>query len=197
MPELNVLLVCGAVLLAVFVCEAIYAGFFRDFGLVKFRLAFKVPGADAKTVWSTYFDGRNEWNSVTERLTYEVVSERPRVVRSTARLRGTNDVPVTTEWLLDIIKPERSCRATIVKVDGADVPTAEQTSEVFELTPGAEGTEVQVEAEIPVRGWLRVPMHRRYLNRIFADLQAACLRKAGVPFQAFERRWWFWTVRTG
>jgi hypothetical protein len=154
-----------------------------------------VPGTDARTVWATYFDGRNEWNSVTERLSYEVVSEAPRVVRSAARMRGTADKPVMSEWQLDVLEPERVCRATVLKVGGGDVPAAEQTSETFAVSAGANGTDVKVEAVIPVRGWLRVPLHRRNLARIFEDLRVACLKKAGVPFEAFERRWWFRTVK--
>lgn len=196
MTDLSAFLAYGVVVLvAVFVCEAIYALFFRNFGLVKFELAFKVPGADASTVWATYLDRRHAWNSVTERLSYEVVSTAPYVVRSTARMRGTAGRPVTTEWQVDVLEPERVCRSKVLKVDGADVPAPVQTSETFAVTPFAGGTEVKVEASIPVRGWLRVPLHRRYLGRIFEDLRMASLRQAGVPFEAFERRWWFWTVK--
>jgi hypothetical protein len=196
MTDLSAFLAYGVLVLGlVFVVEAVYALFFRNFGLVKFEFAFNVPGADAKTVWSTYFDGENDWNSVTERLSYDVVSEGPRVVRSTARLRGTADTPVTSEWRLDMLTPERVCRSTVVKVNGAEVPAAEQTSETFCVSESGAGTDVRVEASIPVRGWLRVPLHRRNLARIFEDLRMACLKKAGVPFEAFERRWWFWTVK--
>jgi hypothetical protein len=194
MADLSAYVVYGvAVLVVVFAIEAAYALFFRNFGLVKFRLAFTVPGADAKTVWATYFDGLNAWNSVTERLSYDVVSDAPRIIRSTARRRGTADKAITSEWRLDILEPEKSCRATIITVDGAEVPVAEQTSETFAVSPGDGGTEVTVEAELPVRGWLRVPLHRRYLGRIFEDLRMACMRKAGVPFTAMERRWGIWT----
>ena len=193
MPDLSVLFAYGTlVLAAVFVCEAIYALFFRNFGLVKFELAFSIPRADAKTVWATYFDERNDWNSVTERLSYEVVSEAPRVVRSTARRRGTADKPVTCDWQVDVLEPERVRRATVLKVDGASVPQAEQTSETFAVSPGVDGTDVRVEAAIPVRGWLWVPLHRRNLGRIFEDLRMACLEKAGVPFRAEQRPWWSW-----
>jgi hypothetical protein len=102
---------------------------------------------------------------------------------------------MTTEWRIEVLEPERVCRSTIVKLDGADVPKVEQTNETFAVSPSDGGSEIKVEAAIPVRGWLRVPLHRRNLSRIFEDLRMACLRKAGVPFEAYERRWGFWTVK--
>jgi hypothetical protein len=151
-----------------------------------------VPGTDAETVWATYVDERTDWNSVTERLSYEVVNEAPRVVRSKARLRGTECTPVTTEWRVDVLEPERTLRATVLKVDDVALPDAERTSETFTVSPSAGGAEVKVEAMLPVRGWLWVPVHKRNLGRIFEDLRMACLKKAGIPFTAFERRWGIW-----
>ncbi|NOT41796.1 MAG: hypothetical protein HOP13_15040, partial [Alphaproteobacteria bacterium] len=72
MPDLSAFLAYGVlVFVLVFVIEAIYSLFFRNFGLVTFKIAINIPGADARTVWNTYFDQRNDWNSVTERLSYE------------------------------------------------------------------------------------------------------------------------------
>ncbi|NOT41983.1 MAG: hypothetical protein HOP13_16005, partial [Alphaproteobacteria bacterium] len=105
------------------------------------------------------------------------------------------EAPVTSEFRLETLEPERVRRATVIKVDGVDLPAAEQSYETFAVSPGANGTDVNVEAAIPVRGWLWVPVHRRYLGRIYEDLRMACLRQAGVPFEAYERRWWFWTVK--
>jgi hypothetical protein len=186
------LLAAVAVLAIVFVAEAIYALFFRDFGLVIFRIGFDVPGVDPRTVWTTYFDERNDWNSVTERLSYEIVSEAPRIVRVRARRRGMNVAPVTTELKLDVTTPERSCRNTAISVDGVPLPEAQRHYETFDVAPSKNGAHVEVEAAIPVRGWLWVPVHRRYLWRIYQDLCGACWTKAGVPFREIRRGWRFW-----
>lgn len=181
-----------ALLGLVFAVEAIYAFFFRNFGLVTFRVAFDVPKADAATVWATYLDERNDWNSVTERLSYEVVSDAPRIVRLSSRMRGTDDQPVTMEMRVDMDEARRSCRGIVISVDGVAVPDREQSSEVFEVAPGEDGVRVEVEARIPVRGWLRVPLHRRNLARIYEDLRFACLVKAGVPCRLERRGWRLW-----
>ena len=184
MTDLSAFLAYGVlVLLAVFVCEAIYVLFFRNFGLVKFQIAFEVPATDANTVWSTYFDGLNAWNSVMERLSYDVVSEAPRVVRSTARMRGTQDPPSTTEWKCDVFEPEKRCHTTLVKVNGVAIEPEAQTSETFEVASTDTGTTVKVETAIPVRGWVWMPLHRRFLSRIYQDLRVACLEKTGAPFE--------------
>jgi hypothetical protein len=184
-----------AVLGFVFVIEAIYALFFRNFGAVKFQLAFNIPGANPNTVWATYFDERNDWNSVTERVSYQVLSENPRVVRSQSRLRGVECNPTTLEMRIDILEPERSCRATALRVDGEEIPLEEQTPEIFELSAAENGTDVKVQTDISVRGWLWVPVHKRNLGRIYEDLRMACMREAGVPFTAMERRWGIWRVK--
>jgi hypothetical protein len=196
MADLNAYLVYGAAVLGiVFVIEAIYALFFRNFGAVKFQLAFNIPGASPNAVWATYFDERNDWNSVIERLSYEVLSENPRIVRLKSRLRGMDVDPVTSEMRVDILEPERRCRATVLKVDDEEIAPEQQTPEEFEISPTANGTDVTVRTNIAVRGWLWVPLHRRNLGRIYEDLRMACMRKAGVPFTALERRWGIWTVK--
>lgn len=185
MTDLSAFLAYGVfVFLAVFVCEAIYVLFFRNFGLVKFEIAFEVPATDVKTVWATYFDGLNTWNSVMERLSYDVVSETPRVVRSTARMRGTNDKPATSEWCHDVFEPEKKCHTRLIKLDGVDVRPEAQTAETFEVAPSETGTMVKVEAAIPVRGWLWLPLHKRFLARIYQDLRVACLDRSSAPAQA-------------
>lgn len=196
MADLSAYFVYGVALLGVvFVIEAVYALFFRNFGLVNFKLVVDIPGADTKTVWDTYFDPRNDWNSVTERLSYEVISETPRIIRSLARQRGSDDEPVASEFKVETLEPERVRRATVLKVDGLDVPAAEQACETFAVSQGPSGVQLTVDAAIPVRGWLWTAVHRRILARIYEDLRMACLRRAGVPFEAYERRWWFWTVK--
>lgn len=181
----------GAIALGiVFAAEALYVLFFRNFGLMPFRLTFNVPGVDADTVWSTYFDGQNAWNSVTERLSHEVLSDNPRIVRVRSRMRGTEDAPVTMDMRIDTRAQGRSCRATLIAANGASEPPETATYEVVELSPDENGTTVKIEAGIPVRGWLWVPVHRRNLERIFQDLRIACLQKAGVPFRVEPRLGW-------
>lgn len=174
----------------VFVAEAIYALFFRNFGLVPFRIALDIPGVDPALVWSIYFDRANDWNSVTERLSFEVVSETPRMLRIRSRLRGSQDKPVTTLIRVDNHQPERCSRATVIEVDGAPVPQGKQTYEQFELHPSAHGARIEIEATMPVRGWVWIPVHRRNLRRIYEDLRMACLRKAGIAFEVRSLPFW-------
>ena len=183
----TIVILAFGLLAAVFVGEAIYALFFRNFGLVTFRVMLEMRRVDADSVWGAYFDESNAWNSVSERLSYEVVSENPRVVRLGARLRGTDVAPVMSEFRLDVTRPKRAARATLISVDGAPVSDAERTFEVFALFETDDGVRLEVEAGIPVRGWLRVPLHRRNLRRIYHDLYIACLKKAGVAFAVVER----------
>ncbi len=178
------------VLSLVFVAEAIYALFFRDFGLVSFRIALNVPGTDARTVWATYFDERNEWNSLTERLSYEVLSETPRMVRIRTRWRGSSDEPAAMTVRVDVTAPGRTARITTVAVGSADLSGKDQVYEVFEVTPGEHGADVRVEAAIPVKGWFTKPLHQRNLERIYQDLRIACLQKSGVPFRVETRPSW-------
>ncbi len=186
-------LIWGVTLLAlVFVAEAVYAFFFRDFGHLPFRIAFNVPGTDARTVWTTYFDEHNEWNSVTERVSYEVLSETPRLVRICTRWRGYNGEPAAMTVRVDVTAPERAARITTMAVNGADLPAKDQICEVFEVAPGEHGAEVRVEAVIPVKGWLSKPLHRRNLERIYQDLRIACLQKSGVPFRVETQPFWRW-----
>jgi hypothetical protein len=180
----------GAMIAALFVAEAIYAFFFRDFGIVPFHLSFDLPGVEAQTVWSVYFDEKNAWNPISERLSYEVVSEAPLIVRICARWRGSGDAPITMDTHMEVTAPERSCRSSVIAVEGAAVPEKRQSSEVFEVTPTGLGTNVRVEARIPVKGWLRVPLHRRNLAHIYQHLRMACFRKADIPFRVETRRFW-------
>jgi hypothetical protein len=183
----TMLLLALGLLGVVFAVEAVYALFFRDFGRVTFRVEFEARKVDAAMVWNTYFEESNAWNSVSERLAYEVISENPRVVRTKARLRGVEMAPVTTEFRVDVLTPQRAARVTTVKVDGAPVAEDQQTYEVFELIPNPGGVRVKVEAGIPVRGWLRMPLHRRNLARIYQDLHVECLTRANVAFDLVER----------
>ena len=93
----------------------------------------------------------------------------------------------TFEWQFDEFLPGQRAQSRLIKLDGVEVPAEKQSCETFVLTRGAEGTKVDVELEMPVRGSLSARLQWRGMKQVFADLQSACLEKAGVPHEKFTR----------